>query len=55
MSKVFKVRWTVVESEVYEVEANSFQEACNILDAEFDMPDEIVELKMEEVVEVKEV
>lgn len=49
--KTYKIRWTVVESEVYEIEADSFEEACKILDEEYDMPDEIVAIKMEEVKE----
>ena len=49
MSKVFKIKWTIIESDVYEVEANSFEEACEILDEEYEMPDEIVDEKMEEV------
>lgn len=49
--KTYKIRWTIVESEVYEVNADSFEKACNILDAEFDMPDEIVAIKMEKVEE----
>ena len=49
MAKIYKIRWTVVESEVYEIEADSFEEACQKLDEEYDMPDEIVDVKMEEV------
>lgn len=49
--KTYKIRWTVVESEIYEIEADSFEEACKILDEEYNMPDEIVDVKMEEVEE----
>ena len=51
MAKIYKIKWTIVESEVYEIEADSFEEACQKLDEEYDMPDEIVDVKMEEVKE----
>ncbi len=51
--QTYKIRWTVVESEVYEIEADSYEEACKILDEDFELPDEIVDIKMEEVKEGK--
>ena len=49
--KTYKIRWTVIESEIYEIEADSFEEACKILNEECNTPDEIVDVKMEEVEE----
>ena len=51
MSKIYKIKWTVVESEIYEIEANSYKEACEILDENYDLPDVIQKITMEEVEE----
>ena len=41
--KKYKIKWTVIESATYEVEAESFDKAIEFLLNECDMPDEITE------------
>lgn len=50
IKKVFKIKWTVIESEVYLVEAETFEEAKEKV-LEYDMPDEIVEQRFEDITE----